>query len=89
MDTLAPGEVVTSLLGLVDDQGRLEALQSAAALTADRYSILKSALSEYVVFDGYQGPRRVPEGSRNGAGGAHHADRETTSARSWLRGSRR
>ena len=49
VDTLSPDEPYQALIQLVEDREHLARLRAAAHITGRRYSILRSALSEYVL----------------------------------------
>ncbi|WP_259312841.1 glycosyltransferase [Capillimicrobium parvum] len=51
VDTLDEAAALDALTALVDDRQRLRHLQTNARETASRYSILRAAISEYVVFE--------------------------------------
>ena len=51
VDTLDEAAALDALIALVDDRQQLRHLQTNARETASRYSILRAALSEYVVFE--------------------------------------
>jgi GT2 family glycosyltransferase/glycosyltransferase involved in cell wall biosynthesis len=51
VDTLDPGTVFHALAALADDRERVAQLQSAARDTGARFSIVRAALSEYLLFE--------------------------------------
>lgn len=50
IDAFAPEEAYAAISDLVDDRARLEALQAGARRTGAGHSIMRAALSEYLVF---------------------------------------
>jgi glycosyltransferase involved in cell wall biosynthesis len=55
VDTMDRDATFEAVAALVDDRQRLATLQAGARETASRYSILRAALSEYIVLrDAYQ-----------------------------------
>jgi O-antigen biosynthesis protein len=50
IDTLEPDEAVAAIAELAADRERLRGMQEAACRTAERYSIERAALSEYLLF---------------------------------------
>jgi glycosyltransferase involved in cell wall biosynthesis len=50
VETMRPDEAVEALSGLVTDRDRVRSLQSAGLRTAQRYTICRAALSEYLIF---------------------------------------
>jgi glycosyltransferase involved in cell wall biosynthesis len=63
VDTLDESAAFDALVSLIDDRARLSRLQASARETAARYSILRAALSEYVVFE-QEHARRFGHGFR-------------------------
>jgi GT2 family glycosyltransferase len=57
VDTLGPTGAVEALSGLLRDRELLERLQGKALATAGRYSAIRAALSEYVLFERAHGER--------------------------------
>ena len=51
VDTLEPAGALQALGALVADRELLRRLQANARATAERYSIMRAALSEYLVFE--------------------------------------
>ena len=50
IDAFEPQQAYDAIASLIDDRERLGGLQTGAVETAARYSVLRAALSEYVVF---------------------------------------
>lgn len=57
VDTSAPEQAHAALSALADDHARLVALQAAARQTGERYSVMRAALSEYLVLAREHGAR--------------------------------
>jgi glycosyltransferase involved in cell wall biosynthesis len=51
VDTLGPEAAIAALDALVADRELLERLQANALQTAERYSTIRAALSEYLLFE--------------------------------------
>ncbi|MEX0972460.1 MAG: glycosyltransferase [Solirubrobacterales bacterium] len=50
VETLEPDEAIDGIAELIGNRPRVRALQAAGRLTAERYSICRAALSEYLLF---------------------------------------
>lgn len=61
VDALRPDEAVEAIADLVADRERLREMQDAARRTAERYSIDRAALSEYLVFSREHARRFGPD----------------------------
>jgi hypothetical protein len=51
VDTCDEDATYEAVASLVGDRARLRLLQAGAAATGSRYSVVRAALSEYVLFD--------------------------------------